>query len=389
VNTNKNIAEKPRLLHVLVGAGRGGVERDALVLMERLLTVRHDAFVLGPDGPMTSDWKDSGAVVHIARQTSRWPLQISPCLKKYLERLKANQRLPDAAIVWHGMPKLPQILHLLSAYGIRTAIHGGNPAIGLSRLTDWVYCMLHRLYPPKGELPNYICCSKHVADSFHRSRYLRRFPTEVVPNGIEWPQAPADVKSVRTDKPFTIGMTARLSRIKDHATLLQAFAELRESLAHNGSQKSVRLELIGDGDQRGVLVQLCEDLNLNDSVRFVGEVDDVYGAMAEWDLFAYATTKHEGLGNAVSEAMAFGLPCVLTDVGPIRDFFDLRPDGPSVRLVPPFDSTAMASSLSELITDQAARFRLALAGQDLARERFHPDHYSRAYAELLGLPTGA
>ena len=92
---------------------------------------------------------------------------------------------------------------------------------------------------------------------------------------------------------------------------------------------------------------------MGDAVRFLGEVGDVYGQMARWDLFAYATTANEGLGNAVAEAMMFGLPCVVTDVGPMREFAG---DGSAVRSARPVldDVEEMLREVASL--EDCARF---------------------------------
>ncbi len=125
---------------------------------------------------------------------------------------------------------------------------------------------------------------------------------------------PHEPRTYDPSVPFVIGMTARLSRIKDHATLLRAFALVAKQFPN------VRLELAGDGTLRPSLESLCQELQVGDRTTFLGDIRDVYGAMSGWDLFAYATTEREGLGNAVSEAMAFGLPCIVTDVGPMKEF---------------------------------------------------------------------
>ena len=198
-------------------------------------------------------------------------------------------------------------------------------------------------------------------------------------NGIELPKNPTHrPKAYDPDRPFVIGMTARLSSIKDHSTLLRAFALVAKRLPN------VRLELAGDGELRQQLESLARELSIVDGVSFLGDVGDIYGAMGHWDLFAYATTEREGLGNAVSEAMALGLPCVVTDVGPMREF---QEGGGTIQLVRAQHPSSMADSIISLMYDLLARKRLSLAGHSFAHSRFNSGTFSGKYAAAFGFKS--
>ena len=333
---------------------------------------------------MVAAWEAAGATVFVAGAASLSLRRAGGVVAGHLAGRPA-----DAAVAWHGLPRLPQIARACGRAGVALAAHAGNP-LRLSAAQRLRYRLEDLLFRHPGPRPVVACCSEHVAAAFHADGYLRRYPTRVIFNGIELPAGRAAVRPfdpAQTDSaaPFTLGMTARLDPIKDHPTLLRAFATVRDRFP------TARLELAGDGRSRGMLEGLAAELNLTGAVRFLGNVPDVYGAMANWDLFAYATTADEGLGNAVSEALAFGLPTVLTDVGPMRSFHEVIDDGEgageSVRLVPPADPAALAAAICELIPDVAARRRLAEVGRALAWERFHPHRFAVRHAELLGLPT--
>ncbi|MEX0643453.1 MAG: glycosyltransferase [Pirellulales bacterium] len=362
------------LLHILFGADRGGCERDALALIRSLPEVRHRVLVLGAPGTMCDDWIEAGAAVDIDPLGHHGNRSTVAAVRRFVE-----QHPPSAAMIWHGLVHLPQVIHALNPLGIPIAVHGGNPTNLMSRWVDWRYELLGYVYPPKGPLPTYICCSQYVADSFPKSRYLRRFPRVVVPNAVEMPNGQAHtVRPFDSERPFVIGMVARLNSIKDHATLLRALAIVQRQFPNT------RLELAGDGDERQPLYHLASELGINSAIRFLGDVTGVYKLMEGWDLFAYATTEGEGLGNAVTEAMMFGLPCVLTDVGPMREFAG---DGTAVRLVPPANPEALAAAVCELIPDVAARSALSAAGREFALSRFHPENFARSHAEVLGLSS--
>jgi glycosyltransferase involved in cell wall biosynthesis len=169
-------------------------------------------------------------------------------------------------------------------------------------------------------------------------------------------------------------MTARLSEIKDHATLLRAFAMVVKQYPN------VRLKLAGDGELRKPLESLAEELAIVDKVTFLGDIANIYSVMSHWDLFAYATTENEGLGNAVSEAMALGLPCIVTDVGPMREF---NGDGEAIRLVRATDPSSMADSIMSVMVDLNIRMQLSSSGHSLSRSRFSSETFSKKYAATL------
>jgi glycosyltransferase involved in cell wall biosynthesis len=146
--------------------------------------------------------------------------------------------------------------------------------------------------------------------------------------------------------------------------------------AVNGKGNAQRIERLSQ------LRQLVYDLGLDDSVRFLGDVSDVYGRMAGWDLFAYATTEREGLGNAVAEAMMFGLPCVITDVGPMHEF---GCEGATARMVPRTNPQALAEAVCKLIPDLKSRQELSEHGREYALAKFHPRVFAERYADILGL----
>ena len=123
-------------------------------------------------------------------------------------------------------------------------------------------------------------------------RYLRKFHREVVPNGVEMPEiATHVVRPYSAARPFVIGMVARLNNIKDHPTLMRAFARVQ------GEFPNASLEIAGSGEEEVGLRKLAVELNIDRQTKFLGDISDVYGQMSSWDLFAYATTDREGFGQ--------------------------------------------------------------------------------------------
>jgi glycosyltransferase involved in cell wall biosynthesis len=152
-------------------------------------------------------------------------------------------------------------------------------------------------------------------------------------------EAAAAAPSSETEGPV-VGMVARLNEIKDHSTLIKAMQYVREE--YSGAE----LWLIGDGERRDALERRTEELDLQDTVRFFGNRDDVPGLLGQMDVFAFATTGAEGFGIVIVEALAAGLPVVATDVGPCAEVLQ---QGEWGRLVREGDSKAVAEGILEAI----------------------------------------
>jgi glycosyltransferase involved in cell wall biosynthesis len=360
---------RPTLLHVLVGAEPGGCERNAEMVIRHLPDVSHRILFLARGSPIEAEFRAAGATVdvlpHAAMRTN------SALIARV--RTYAGEHRPAAVMVWHGV-WVPQLLHAFGRLGVPLGVHGGNPFHTLSWWVDWKLVLLGLRYPPR-RLPTYVCCSQYVADSLDTSWYHRRFPRAVVPNGAEVPSAaPHEPRLLDPAAPLTIGMLARLDAIKDHDTVLRAFAQVRQTYPH------AVLELAGSGDRESAVRALASDLGMADAVRLLGRVTDVYSVMARWDLFAYATTEREGLGNSLLEAMMLGLPCAVTDVGPMRE---VAGDPPANVLVPARDPVALAAALARLAGDVGLRRHVGTAARSRALAKFRPDVFARRYARIL------
>nr|WP_314542794.1 TIGR03088 family PEP-CTERM/XrtA system glycosyltransferase [uncultured Massilia sp.] len=156
---------------------------------------------------------------------------------------------------------------------------------------------------------------------------------------------------------FVIGTVGRLQDVKDHATLVDAFALLRDMLPEQRAR--LRLVLVGDGPLRARLEEKIAAAGLQDGVWLAGARRDVAPAMRSFSLFALSSIA-EGTPVTMLEAMASGLPIVSTAVGGIPD---LVQDGVDGALVPPSDPRALAEALASYVRDEAQARRHGAAGR--------------------------
>lgn len=101
---------------------------------------------------------------------------------------------------------------------------------------------------------------------------------------------------------FVVGQVGRLASVKNQKFLLEVF----EQLCYKRDSK---LLLVGDGELRFELEKYAEKLGIKNKVRFTGSCSDVSDFLSAMDCFVM-TSKHEGFGIVLIEAMANGLNCI-------------------------------------------------------------------------------
>jgi glycosyltransferase involved in cell wall biosynthesis len=156
-----------------------------------------------------------------------------------------------------------------------------------------------------------------------------------------------------------IATAGRLVGVKDHKTLLRAFAALLKL-------RPARLVLFGDGPLRGELEAESRVLGIASRVLFAGYVNDPAACYAAADLFVLSSTS-EGFGNVLIEAMAAGVPVVSTDAphGPR----EILADGKYGTLVPVGDAEALAAAMSAMLDQPTDPVLLEGRAADFAVER--------------------
>lgn len=169
-----------------------------------------------------------------------------------------------------------------------------------------------------------------------------------------------------------VGSVGNLRPVKDYPCLLRAFAAARQRVP------SATLLLVGDGPERPALEALAGELGIANSVRFAGARADVARVLRLLDVFALSS-QTEGISVALLEAMATGLPAVLTRTGGNPE---VAAEGQTACLVPVGDAAAMGEALAALLTDPARRRAWGQAARRRVEAEFSLDGMVRAYESL-------
>jgi glycosyltransferase involved in cell wall biosynthesis len=279
----------------------------------------------------------------------------------------------------------PDVVHVHSGVWLKAA-HAARRA-GADRIVHTLHGLLDD-EPWFG--PALKRCAAHYTDHVaavseplrhYLIREARLEPERVstIPNGVNTDRhRPRDRAGVLreglgiTHDALVVGTVARLEAVKNHALLLEAFAQVRTRI------RDVHLVIVGEGSLRSALAHRARELALGDSVHFVGAAADVAAVYPEFDQFVLASNA-EGTSMSVLEAMASGVPVVATAVGGTPTLLD---DGRCGVLVPPRNATALAGALTESLLDARRRQTLATAARKRVVEHYSEQAMVRAYEAL-------
>ncbi len=147
---------------------------------------------------------------------------------------------------------------------------------------------------------------------------------------------------LQNDRLEVIIAAGRLAPVKDFQTLIQTFKILEEN------SPDTRLIIMGSGEQKWYLEKLTKELGIVDKVDLVGYINNVYPYLSRSDVFVLSS-RLEGFGIALVEAMATGTPVVSTDCPNGPD--EILRGGKFGELTPVGDETALASAIERTLSD--------------------------------------
>lgn len=357
----------------------GGAEILLLEMFRRMdrAVVEPRVVCLREEGPLAADFRAAGVPVTVLDRAGRYDLATVPRLVRLLRAdatdvVLVNHHHRAALTLGRLAARLAGARAVVAAHDMDLSRVGGRVLPRHDVETLFLADALVLLAPSQG---GYLHDEEQVG-----TRPWRRTREVVIGNGIEIgpaPDAAARAAARATlglpDTAVVLGIVARLSPQKAHGTLLRAVARLA------ADRPSLRLVVVGEGDERAAAEALAADLGIADRVLFTGVRRDVPALLPGFDV-ACLSSLHEGVPLFVLEAMAAGLPVVATEVGALRDLVTEGVDG---HLVPPDDPAALADRLAELVDDPARRTAFGAAARARAELSFGIDHSVRGYQQLV------
>ena len=369
---------RPRVLHLLTSFETGGTERQAVELLRRLDAQRFDVqlAVLRREGPLQAQIADRFPVVPEFRLTSFLSLNaVRQCWR--LIRLLRRTRT--------------DILHTHDFYaGLMGAVAGRLAGVRVItsqrhlRLSDrrshlfgqrLMHGLAHRI----------VVNAAIIRDQLVRAGTAPLTRVTLVRNGL-LNEATINRAAMRAqllnefrlnDDALLIGSVARLQPVKGHRFLLEAFAQVAAVHPH------AHLALIGDGPLKDEITELAERFSIADRVHLMGDRGNAAQLIAGCDLSVLASL-HEGLPNAVMEAMAAGVPVVATAVGGVTELITESRTG---WLANPGDADALFKAISAALSDEAQRAVIAAQAREFITSRFSMQRavsaIEKLYEEIL------
>jgi len=204
---------------------------------------------------------------------------------------------------------------------------------------------------------------------------------QVVVNGIPLPDPVTPENRIATRQELglspevpIIGTVGRLTRQKDHKTLMKAAARV----------PGAHFAIIGEGPEHDDLLRLRDSLGLRERFHLLGSRPQASRLLGAFDIFVLSS-RYEGLPLALLEAMGAGLPVVASDLPETREVIRPEQDG---LLAAPASSLALAEALNILLENVQKRNAMGRSGRERVETDFSETRMIREtfmiYREMLG-----
>ena len=331
---------------------RGGQNQVLLTACGMAARGHHVTLACRAGGILEDRARSAGLDVHAFPFRGDW----SPSAALGLARLARHDR--------------PAVVHAHDPHALAAALVVGAPRVGSRRVDFAVQGRLSRW--------KYARCERIVAVSEAVAAVLRRDGVapdrlrvvyEGVPDRRPEPGGRAMLEALGVPPTaLVVGSVAVLTDHKDHKTLLSAAAEVVARVP------SVHFVIVGDGERKAALHAQAAALGLQGRVVFAGFREDLDRLIPAFDVFCLSS-KMEGLGTSLLDAMCFTRPVVATAAGGIPEAVE---DGVTGRVVPVQDPAALAAALVAVLLDRSERERLGTAGRRRFEARFSADRMVEA-----------
>lgn len=324
----------------------GGAERVAINLLKGMVktNISLDLVLAEADGPYLNHVPDKVQVINF--KANRVIKAILP-LSNYL---RTNQ--PSILVSHMSHANLIALL-ARSLAGTKTklvlvehdTLSASRPQLKRAKL---IPPLLKWLYPNAEAI---VGVSQGVSEDLQKYLDLPKEKIHVIYNPVvddellTKAQHPVNHPWFQPDSPPVFLAVGRLTEQKDFSTLLDAFALVKK-------QRSARLIILGEGESRTQLQTKIDDLQITEDVSLPGFVENPYSYMSRANAFVLSS-RWEGLGNVLIEAMACGCPVIATDCpsGPR----EILADGKYGFLTPVGDAVELSQSMLKVLESPPSR----------------------------------
>jgi glycosyltransferase involved in cell wall biosynthesis len=339
-----------RVVHVDTERGWGGGQRQLHALATGMQRRGHESWVMArPDSLLAAALARDGIPVVPLAPVFEWDPVAAGRLRALVRRVRAD--------VVHAHAAHAVSLAALAVVGTRVPLLvTRRVALPLRRnpLSRWKYA----------RPAHFIAVSQRVR-SVLRAGGVAAERISVVHSGVEVGRAAARASAatlrelgVEPGRPLVVMVSALIPPHKDPATFLAAIAAVRDAGG------DVQALLVGDGPLAAAAARLCSRLGLGGVVRLVGFRRDAVELLAAADV-AVLSSRDEGLGTTLLDAMVAGVPVAATAAGGVTEVVRDEVDG---LLVPVGDAAALGAAIGRLLGEADLRASLVAAARERVRQ---------------------
>lgn len=304
----------PRVLHVITGLDQGGAERQLCCLLSTAMHAEHSAvFSLKEPGVMAEKLRQSGVLLFSGGGQRSLSLNWMPALKRAVMSWK-----PDLIIGWMYHGNLAASLTRQLGYrgpviwNVRHSVHD----LRLEKLSTR---MIIRTGAWLSNCPKRILYNSCIAAEQHEAIGYRKGGRAVLPNGFDVDHFRPDSGSrnaVRSDlgvddDEILLGVVGRAHPMKNHLGWVSAMKQL---LASGVRVHSIMMGA-GVDDPEGPVARAVLDAGLQKHITLLPPTDKPERTYPAMDILVMPSLWGEGFPNVVGEAMASGVPALVTNVG--------------------------------------------------------------------------
>jgi len=354
----------------------GGVETHLLALLRKLPTDGFSFVIISPVSKRFREAAQSlGARVHPFAHWSAFNpfalFELTSVLKREAVDIVHAQSpiaaAPGRLAAWMlGLPAVVTVHLPVTRY------HGTRQTLR-ARSGRWIYVNLDRLLN-HAMTDRLVYVAQRVRDESVASGLSPAERSIVIPNGINLEEFQQGVDRDSLRRSFNLPQGARVITFIGRLDEQKGLDLLLEATA---GVEGVEVWLVGDGPVRAELQRLATKLGIDDRVKFWGYQAQIERYLYASDIFVLPS-RYEGMPIVLLEALAAGIPCVVSRVG---DNDLVVEDGKHGLVVPPNDATALAKALNLLLLSPEMYRQMSEAAVRRS-EDFGDDRMARRYSEV-------